>query len=124
MANRNGRPLGSANRQTLEFAKRFDALCKEHIDPLVLMFQIAQAEDKKVGNWGHAHRIEASKTLLSYRYPKLKAVEITDKTDKPLQISWLDQLAEALLHDKDGGSGLRADSDSVSTKEGSTKATH
>lgn len=108
------RPAGSKNIATFEFAKRFDDLCKKHIDPLVLMFKIASGKDKEVGDWGQDHRIEASKTLLNYRYPKLKAVEVFDDTDKqPLLIGWVD-----------GSTEINKDSDTLQAAPASSKTSH
>jgi hypothetical protein len=57
-----------------------------------LLFQIA-AKSKKCGTgWDKGHRLSAAQTLMSYRYPKLKALEITNETDTPkIQISWMDE---------------------------------
>lgn len=101
------RAVGSKNRNTYEFFARYDKLCTENIDPLQLMFQICagKAEEvesltvldekgtpaiyKSINDAGF--RVEAAKQLLSYRYPKLKSVELkTEQEDTQMDIGWLD----------------------------------
>lgn len=96
------RPLGSASTAKLEFFSKFDQLCKVHIDPLELMFRIAKNDKTlKSGKITISDRAMAARELLSYRYPKLKAIEQKlDTGDGIIQISWLDD-----LEDSDGRSG-------------------
>ena len=85
------RPVGAMSSDRLEFFQRFDVLAKQHVDPLKLMFQIAQGDPRQVGRgWEKMHRLIAARELLNYRYPKLKAIETTlDTEDKQLTITWL-----------------------------------
>jgi len=85
------RTLGAANRNNLEFLRKFDGLCKEYIDPLEFLFQIASKSKKAGTGWTNPERLSSASTLMQYRYPRLKALEIQDNTDAPnIQISWLD----------------------------------
>jgi hypothetical protein len=86
------RKEGSKNRNTLDFYQRFDKLCKTHGDPLILMFKIAGNKDSKISkDFDPSHRLEAAKQLLSYRYPRLKAIEVDNKSDdKQIEITWLE----------------------------------
>lgn len=86
-----GRPIGSTSLERLAFFQRFDKLCKDHIDPLELMFKIAKAEGEFKKGWDKVHRLTAARELVSYRYPKLKAVENSlDVGDGQLKLTWLD----------------------------------
>ena len=98
------RPLGSAGTEKIEFFKKFDSLANEHIDPLKFLFQIAQA-DKKIGRgWEKSHRLTAARELVSYRYPKLKAIENNlDVGDGQLEIQWITEEDE-LNNDTDNHS--------------------
>ena len=85
------RPAGTVNKNTFEFAQKFDELSKTHGDPLVLMFKISGASSGIGRGWDKSHRLEATKQLLSYRYPKLKAVEARiEALETQIEIKWLD----------------------------------
>ncbi len=126
------RPTGSKNKNTFEFFKRFDDLCQEHIDPLVLMFQIAAGKAKEKqdivkGDSGilqpsinsPSFRAMAAKELLCYRYPRLKAVEIREEIDDTqLEISFLDVLDAEEAEDASDN----ANSDTLQTAQISSEA--
>ena len=85
------RTLGAANRNNIEFLKKFDAFSRAYIDPMELLFQIASKSKKCGTGWSNSERLSSASTLMQYRYPRLKALEIQDNTDAPnIQISWLD----------------------------------
>lgn len=95
-----GRPTGSSNVRTIDFFRRFDELSKQHIDPLEFMFKIAAKSSGAGRGWTANHRITAAQTLLAYRYPKLKTVEIMDNSESAkVQISWLDDDGDSLRPD-------------------------
>ena len=109
------RTVGAKNKDTFEFQKKFDSLAQEHGDPLVLMFQISGASPGYKRGWTKNHRLEASKQLLSYRYPKLKAIEAKlEATDTQMEISWMDETALVTLN---------ASSDTLSTEAITENAT-
>lgn len=89
------RPVGATGVKTQDFLKRFEEYSRTYVDPMELLFQIA-AKHKNAGkSWDNSHRLSAASTLMSYRYPRLKALEITDATETPkIQISWLDSDGE------------------------------
>jgi len=77
--------------KTQDFLKKFEEYSAKYADPMELLFQIA-AKHKSAGKaWENQHRLSAASTLMQYRYPRLKALEITDAAETPrVQISWLD----------------------------------
>jgi len=85
------RPEGSANKRHLEFLKRFEALAAQYVDPMELLFQVAAKSPKAGKGWDTGHRLSSAQTLMGFRYPKLRALEITEANETPkIQISWLD----------------------------------
>jgi hypothetical protein len=92
-----GRPAGALNQANRQFFERFDKYCQNYIDPLELLFQVAAKSRKAGTGWETGHRMTAAQTLMQYRYPRLKALEISDGTNTPaIQISWLDLDGEVL----------------------------
>lgn len=55
-------------------ARRYDALARQFRDPLVTLFTLQDEEDPEL-------RFKAAAELLPYRYPKLRAQEVTHKGD-------------------------------------------
>lgn len=86
------RTQGATSIRTLEFIRKYESLASEYVDPCELLFQIAAAS-KKIGKpWERSHRLQAASTLMQYRYPRLKAMELSAGDDTPtVQISWLDE---------------------------------
>ena len=106
------RTVGAKNKDTFEFQKKFDALAQQHGDPLVLMFQISGASPGYKRGWTKNHRLEASKQLLSYRYPKLKAIEAKlEAMDTQMEISWMEQ---SLVDANAGTDTLQAEAITIS----------
>jgi hypothetical protein len=100
------RPHGSASTDRIEFFKKFDKLAKDHIDPLMFMFEVCKGESKSTEpvtgkvtrtDWEKQFRLQAGRELIGYRYPKLKAIEqAIDVGDGQLSITWLDEIEEAI----------------------------
>ena len=94
------RTKGAVNKGTLEFLQAYDKLAKRYIDPLELMFAIAAKDPALKRNLEADEQITmqqrafAAKELLSYRYPRLKAIELKEeKENTQLEIGWLDDIA-------------------------------
>ena len=84
------RPAGSKNKFTFEFQTKFEkAVRKYKIDPVNFMFQI-MAGKEQTDTWNTSQRLEAAKTLVSYRYPKLRSIEHQVSEQTQLTISWAD----------------------------------
>lgn len=79
-----GRPPGSRNRNTMEFVQRYERMrsrvAKENkargepdapCDPFEVLWALAMS-----GKEESQHRIQASRSLMPYRYPALKAAEV------------------------------------------------
>jgi len=91
------RTKGALNQATANFFARFDKYALTYVDPLELIFQVAAKSPKAGRGWDNGHRMTAAQTLMQYRYPRLKALEITDSTEKQsIQISWLDADGEEI----------------------------
>ena len=86
------RPKGSRNVQKLDFEQKWDKLSKSlKVDPVRMLFRIAKGTEKTEA-WGPTHRIDAIKLLMSYRYPKLRAIEHTIADDSaPISFRWADE---------------------------------
>lgn len=66
-----GRPKGKVNKRAEEFAQQFDALCKKHNFNLIEgLIEMCKDEDKDIA-------LKARQTVMPYRYPKLRQVEVT-----------------------------------------------
>ena len=112
------RTTGSKNKDSFEFQKKFDALALKHGDPLVIMFKISGAAEGFKRGWSKNHRLEASKQLLSYRYPRLKAIEAKlEALDTQVEFSWLEAGIESLPNDNLPMDSMDAGHDTVPTKD-------
>lgn len=96
---------GRAKRKTwksLTGPERIDRLAKKYkVDPLEFMFlvmmnrvpvaeQMQERNPDRFEDFGHLARAQASKELLRYRYPTMRALAIDGDPDQDKQISWLD----------------------------------
>jgi len=68
------------DKRTLQFRERYDALAEKYTDPVEVLFNMLADEDVGV-------RLKAASTLVSYRYPKLRAVETTQNTNLTLGVN-------------------------------------
>ena len=65
-----GRPKGKVNKRAEEFAQQFDALCKKHNFNLIEgLIEMCLDGDKDIA-------LKARQTVLPYRFPKLRHVEV------------------------------------------------
>lgn len=66
-----GRPKGSINKLSKEFAEKVDAACKKHnVDLIGGLVEMCKDPDKELA-------LKARQTILPYRYPKLRQVEVS-----------------------------------------------
>jgi hypothetical protein len=77
---------GSKNKRTLEYVQLYEELKAKHGCPVEALFRLAH--NKRVD---HAHRINAIKTLLPYRYAK----RVEDPSEKgeqqEFELTWADE---------------------------------
>ena len=74
-----GREKGTPNKLTRDFAEKYDELTEEHEDPLKVLFKMLSdtEADRHI-------KVKAASELLSYRYAKCRAVEVTNNVvNKP-----------------------------------------
>ena len=65
-----GRPKGSVNRLSREFAEKFDAACEERGFNLIeKLVEMCDDVDKEIA-------LKARTLVMPYRYPKLRQVEV------------------------------------------------
>ncbi len=86
------RPKGARNVAKVEFADKWDRISKRlKCDPVDLLFKIAAGKERSEV-WGPTHRLDAIKLLMSYRYPKLRAIEHKIADDSaPIRFRWADE---------------------------------
>lgn len=109
-----GRTKGTPNRKTEHI---FEMCEKKKFDPIEFLILVAQGEWKKIGylaatrpKFGPGglivdeewitmdHRIEASKKLADFMYPKRKAIELSGAQDEsPLTISYVPKSERKLI---------------------------
>lgn len=71
-----GRPKGSKNKRALEFADKFDEECvKQEFDLIRSLVTMCKDDDKEIA-------LKAQQTILPYRFPKLRQVEVTADTSE------------------------------------------
>ena len=82
------RTKGSRNKKTTSFLERWDQLSRKHGDPAEYLFQVMTNTVPKETHDGRT-RVAAAVTLMQYRYPRLKATEISLGEGRgQLQLSW------------------------------------
>ena len=64
--------MQNTQASTDDFVSRYDRYSKMYCDPVEVLFGMAADVGLEAG-----YRIQASKELVSYRYPKQKAIDIT-----------------------------------------------
>ena len=64
--------MSTAQAKTDDFVSRYDRYSKMYCDPVEVLFGMAAETGLEPG-----YRIQAAKELVSYRYPKQKAIDIT-----------------------------------------------
>ena len=67
-----GREKGTPNKLSREFAEKYDELITEHEDPLIILFKMLSDSEAE-----RHIKVKAASELLSYRYAKCRAVEVT-----------------------------------------------
>jgi hypothetical protein len=93
-ANPDGRPKGSKNYKTLVFEERLESL---KCDPVKVLADICNDENEEKNL-----RLTAAKELVSYVYPKRKAIELEHKGDSDLE-SALAKAHERVKQARDNG---------------------
>jgi hypothetical protein len=78
-----GRPRGSKNKSSLEYLQRYESKRQELVrrnrreqldeptDPFEVMWQLCMDKSQEP-----AHRIQAGKELMRYRYPTMRSIEV------------------------------------------------
>lgn len=78
------RTKGSKNIGTIEYVQLYESLVEEYGCPVKAMFKIIN------GRYKTEHKINAAKTVLPYRFPKLTAESIATAEQGELRLVWKD----------------------------------
>ncbi len=71
----------SVRVRTLDYIIKYEDCARQYeTDPVEFLFRVLSGHDKS-HHWDASHKIDAAKHLIKYRFPQVKALEITDAGD-------------------------------------------
>lgn len=76
-----GRNTGNIGLDKSEFLQRYDELVERYGDPMLTMFKLASSRKQSM-------KFQATKELLSYRYPKQAVAKLEITTPEQMTLQW------------------------------------
>lgn len=83
----------SVRVRTLDYIVRYEECARQYqVDPVDFLFRVLAGQDKSY-EWEAGHVMDAAKSLMRYRFPQVKALELSDSNNTDEQnemtFSWL-----------------------------------
>lgn len=76
-----GRNTGQIGLDKLEFVQRYAELSEQYGDPLTVMFKLSASRKQSM-------KFQATRELLSYRYPKQAVAKLEIETPGQMTLQW------------------------------------
>lgn len=79
------RPVGSVNKGSEEYARKYETLVEQYGDPMIVLFKLTRSRTQSI-------KLQAARELMQYRYPKLAAAQVEAQAAAQMVMMWEDTL--------------------------------